>query len=285
MRLARFALLLSCLLPVGCVTTAHTSAVVSSPTPLYYYGGPHYYPASIGGYWCGIQEPHAHDFGPDHPEFYSYENHYYYYVGAPDRPYIVGQPPANVHVKNARADEPHGARRIPEGAPPAPHTTGRPQPTRVDHPAPATATPAPHPTQPPHGPPHTPPGHAGHPDPKAVHPVPPPPPPRPHHDPHGEPGADPHSRDPNDARRLIPPPGANNGRPPVPPPHQPDPPKQPPPSKTPPPPPPKQPPPPKRDPQDIKRTTDANGKPGTPVVPTAPKALPKPPHPRPIETR
>ncbi len=144
MRFARIALILACLSPVACTVTTSGSGVAQPSEPqLYYYGGPHYFSAAFGGEWCGIAEPHAHDFPPDHPEFYSYENHYYYYVGPPGQPQVPGRTPADAHVHVAQNGDPHGARPLPAEAPPAPHTISGQIPTREGHPAPMRPLPAP----------------------------------------------------------------------------------------------------------------------------------------------
>jgi hypothetical protein len=110
--------------------------------PEYYYGGPHFYPAALGGDWCPIAEAHTHDFPPDHPEYYAYDSGYYYYSGRPGEVYVVGSAPRGVRIHEVREHELHGAGRLPENAARPPHlATGR-YPTRDTHPAPVQPTPS-----------------------------------------------------------------------------------------------------------------------------------------------
>jgi hypothetical protein len=130
--------ILACLAPVACTISTQgqvESASDVQPTP-YYYGGPHFYPDALGGEWCPITEPHAHDFPPDHPDYYAYDNGYYYYSGRPNEVYVMGTVPIGVRVHVVHEREPHAAYALPAQAPPAPHlATGR-WPTREAHPAP-----------------------------------------------------------------------------------------------------------------------------------------------------
>lgn len=131
-------LILACLAPAACSITTHGQVETASDVPptLYYYGGPHFYPDSLGGEWCSIAEPHAHDFPPDHPDYYAYDNGYYYYSGRPGEAYVVGTVPVGVRIHVVRERAPHGPYPLPAQAPPAPHVvTGR-WPTREAHPAP-----------------------------------------------------------------------------------------------------------------------------------------------------
>ncbi|HEY4103065.1 MAG TPA: hypothetical protein VGM44_04205 [Polyangiaceae bacterium] len=124
--------------PVG--VAAEPAPVAAQPVeaePEYYYGGPHFYPAALGGEWCPIGEPHVHDFPPDHPEWYAYDSGYYYYSGRPGEAYVVGQVPRGARVHAVREGEAHGWRRLPPAAPHAPYVAGGRYPTREEHPAPA----------------------------------------------------------------------------------------------------------------------------------------------------
>lgn len=131
-------LILACLAPLACsVTTQGQVETASDVQPtLYYYGGPHFYPESLGGEWCSIGEPHAHDFPPDHPEWYAYDSGYYYYAGRPSEVYVVGTVPVGARIYVVHEHAPHGPYPLPAEAPRAPHVvTGR-WPTREAHPAP-----------------------------------------------------------------------------------------------------------------------------------------------------
>jgi hypothetical protein len=141
MKIASALVLLACLAPLGCVVTSGPPAS-NAPSPvLYYYGGAHYYPVSLGGDWCGVSDPHAHDFPPDHPECYSRDLDYYYYTGCNNETPVIGRVPAGATVHTARPHAPHEPVAVPAGAPRAPHlATGR-IPTRVTHPAPAQPIP------------------------------------------------------------------------------------------------------------------------------------------------
>src|SRR5689334_7587895 len=104
MKIASACVLLACLAPLGCVVTSGPPAAPSSPSVLYYYGGAHFYPASLGNEWCGVNEPHAHDFPPDRPECYAYDLDYYYYTGCNGEVLVAGRAPAGavVHVGRPR---------------------------------------------------------------------------------------------------------------------------------------------------------------------------------------
>jgi hypothetical protein len=134
----RVPLILACLAPVGCSiqTQGQVDSAVDVEPTLYYYGGPHFYPESLGGDWCPIAEAHAHDFPPDHPEFYAYDSGYYYYSGRPNEAYVVGTVPIGVRIHEAREHEPHRVYALPAQAPPAPHLANGRWPTREAHPAP-----------------------------------------------------------------------------------------------------------------------------------------------------
>src|ERR1043165_1346563 len=150
MKLASALVFLACLTPVGCVVTTQSAASGASSPTLYYYGGAHFYPASFGGDWCNVDQPHAHDFPPDHPECYSYDAGYYYFTGCDGAPpHTPGRVPAGVRVHVEKPQEPHRPTAIPVGAPTAPHVATGQIPPRISHPAPTVPTPSTPPTQPP----------------------------------------------------------------------------------------------------------------------------------------
>ncbi|HWA75516.1 MAG TPA: hypothetical protein VG937_24445 [Polyangiaceae bacterium] len=149
MKIASALAFLACLAPVGCVVTTHSGASGYASPAVYYYGGAHFYPGSFGGDWCAVDQPHAHDFPPDHPECYSYEAGYYYFTGCQGgEPHAPGRVPAGARVHVDKPQEPHAPTAIPPGAPIAPHVATGQVPPRDTHPAPSTPAPS-TPPQPP----------------------------------------------------------------------------------------------------------------------------------------
>ncbi len=78
----------------GCVVSAGT--VVPAPPPPQaveaWYGGQHAVPPGAAGGWCWYDGPHAHDYYPDRPDWFVYDDGFLFWRGPVVFTYFGGHP-------------------------------------------------------------------------------------------------------------------------------------------------------------------------------------------------
>ena len=95
----RLALPLFLLALSGCVVSAGMVVPDAPPMPPppapvveVWYGGQHQIPAAVGGGWCWYDGPHVHDYFPDRPDWYAFDDGFLYWRGPVTFTYFGGHP-------------------------------------------------------------------------------------------------------------------------------------------------------------------------------------------------